>query len=1299
MKNMLITLVILLFVLAAVGSVNATNITENGTAHNISMDNQNSKMLKPAKVVVLATRLQAVEPMKNAYRELLNDGYNFELKIFTSDDVAANSSIRENFGKEIRNADILYMFHVNNPLTSQISPLIRNMKNGSSIFQTSCSGVFEGCNVINFGYSSVFSSDLSKENLRRVLLELLRRTGHINISANETQIIPLPKDFVYHPDISSVFTTRNDYINWYCSSGHYKTNGPWIGLIFHAWYYTGNDLEVYNKLIRELEVRGANVIAVASEGSGSRANATLKFFTETGNTSVDCIIAHLHASYASDLNSTLNLLEKLDVPVLNPVHTSMLLEEYLKNAYGLSSELSSWVITPETEGRIEPILIGGSKVSSADPLTGAIVKTFTPYEPGVRQLAERAISWANLRRKPNNEKKIALVYIDNTHDETMPSAAGLNLPSSLANILNRLLTEGYSLPDTKFTNETVLALMNSHGRNIINPTQEDLRKLIERGAITVDRNTYLKWYQQLPQHLRNQVESVWGPPPGNIMVYNNRIVLPGIILGNILVAPQPVWKWSGTINSILNNETLPPTHQYIAFYLWLQKYFKADAYIQLGTHGTLELLPGHSAGMTDEDWPNTLIGAMPHIYIRNIAGEDSTAAKRRSYAVIITHLTPPIVEAGLYGDYVLLKDLISSYESSMNNNDTNRADILKSEILNTAKKTGLIDRLGMTASTTFEMLLEALEKYIVTLEKTLASSGLHTFGESPHGDILERFVSAIISFDPQNRTAMRESIKSAILSSGQAEMNSLIKALNGGYIKPVPLGDPIRSPDTLPTGRNVYSFDPRRVPDAVAMKIGSNATEEMLRRYKESNNGKYPETVAIDVRGGEIMQTNGQSIASILYLLGLKPIYNQGILVGTEVIPLQELGRPRIDVLIQASVSFRDLCPHVIGIIDDGIRKIALLDEPSEMNYVRKHYLSVFTEIKTELLKTGINPSKADEQANILAGSRIFGLPPGADPHGVGVGRLMRMNTEWTDKELAETFLEYNSYIYGNGINGLAGRSIFEKLIRTVDTTMTITPRVTAGLPTPLYAGSGVMNFVVRYLTGKSITSYIIRTGDGIPKVLTMREAVYDDLAATLFNPEWKNSLLREGYSGRATIALRIRGLLSTDALVDVIDSKTWREIMETYFSNKDVWNQFSKDQQKMIANVLYQAYSRGMLHLTASEASFIAKTAGVTPCSDSTIPEENQDKPGKPNNADLSSSVEDADHSNTNSQPGKSPLEVSAGSSKISEVSSPRAYEINKEHSSIARNDDSALVGALGLTSFIVLVATGYFLGVRRKL
>jgi len=1287
---------IAVLILISIGSVNATNLTENNTT--TSVDNMDKSMLKPPKVVVLATRLQAIEPMKNAYKDLLNEGYQFELRIFSSDDVTADSSVRENFGNELKNADILYMFHVNNPLTSQISPLIRNMKNGSYVFQTSCSGVFDGCNITNFGYSSVFSSDLSKENLRRLMLELLRRTGHISISPNETQIIPMPKDFIYHPDTVTVFTSREDYFNWYASSGHYKTSGPWIGIIFHAWYYTGNDLDVYNTLIRELERRGANVIALASEGSGSRENATLKFFTENGNVAVDCIIAHLHASYASNSNTTLNLLETLNVPVLNPVHTSMILNEYLKNEIGLSSELSSWIITPETEGRIEPILIGGSEISSSDPLTGAIVKKFTPYHPGVKQLAERAIAWANLRKKANSEKKIALVYIDNTHDETMPSAAGLNLPSSLANILNRLLMEGYTLPNRKYTNESVLELMNSHARNLINPTQEDLMKLIKRGAITLDKEMYLQWYQELPQNLRNQVESIWGLPPGNMMIYNNRIVLPGIILGNILLAPQPIWKWNGTINSALNNKTLPPTHQYIAFYLWLQKYFKADAYVQVGTHGTLELLPGHSTGMTENDWPNTLIGCMPHIYIRNIAGEDPTAAKRRAYAVIITHLTPPIFETGLYGDYAVLKDLISSYENAINNNDTLRAEILKSEIINTTKKMGLIDRFGMTNSTEFSILLQELEKYIDTLEKTLTSHGLHTFGESPQGDILERFVDAIISFDPQNRKAMRENIRTAIISSGPSEMASLIKALSGGYIKPVTLGDPIRSPETLPTGRNVYSFDPRRVPDIAAMKIGSNATEEMLKRYRSENNGKYPETVSIDVRGGEVMQTNGQSIASIFYLLGLKPVYNQGILVNTEIIPLHELGRPRIDVIIQASVSFRDLCPYVIDIIDESIRKVALLNESPDMNFLRKHYLSTFADIKSELLKSGFNASEADKQADILARSRIFGLPPGADPHGVGVGRLMRLSTTWTDMELAETFLEYNSYIYGKGISGLAGRDIFERLIITVDTTMTITPRVTAGLPTPLYTGSGVMNFVVRYLTGKSITSYILRTGDGRPKVLTMQEAVYDDLVSTLLNPEWRNSLLKEGYSGRVTIALRIRGLFYTDALVDVVDSKTWQEIMTTYFSNRDVWNQFSDEERRMIASVLYQAYSKGMLHLRDSEATIIAKAAGVASSNENSVPNDGNNKPGKlPTSNEFSDIKQSLKPDPKLYGTAKSSPSVSAGISKISEDSSSRAYEINRNNSSINGENNSIIYGVLGLISFAALVGIGYFLGGRK--
>ncbi|MDI6701479.1 cobaltochelatase subunit CobN [Methanothermobacter wolfeii] len=1259
-----------------------------------------SRMLKPVKVVILATRLQAIGPITKAYYDLLNEGYYFELKVFSSDDVGASEAIRKKFGEEILDADILYMFHVNNPLTAQISPLLQKMKNGSYIFQTSCSGVFEGVNVTNFGYSSVFSSDLSKENLKRVILELLRRTGSINISANDTAIIPMPKDFIYHPDTDSIFNSRSSYIEWYTTSGHYKPGSPWIGIVFHSWLLQGNDLAVYNKLIKELESRGANVIALASDGSGSRRNATLAFFTENGTVKVDCIIAHLHASYAGNLNSTLDLFDSLNVPVINPVHTSMLLNDYLEKSQGLISELSAWVITPETEGRIEPILIGGSSIDFTDPITGAVVKTFAPYEPGVRQLVERAIAWANLKRKQNDEKRIALVYIDNTHDETMPTAAGLNLPSSIANILNMLLVEGYSLNNTAYTNESVLALINSHGRNLVNYTQNDLKNLIEKGAITVSASEYMNWYMELPENLRKQVEAIWGPAPGNMMVYNGQIVIPGIILGNIFLGPQPIWKWNGTLTSILNNETLPPTHQYIAFYMWLQKKFMADAYVQIGTHGTLELLPGHSAGMTADDWPNTLIGYMPHIYIRNMAGEDATAAKRRAYAVIITHLTPPITETGLYGEYATLKDIITSYESALNTNDTQRMDILKSEIMEAVYKTGLDRRLGINNSTDFNIIMQKLDEYLSGLEKTLTSSGLHTFGVSPTGDVLEKFLDAIISFDPGNRTELRNTLRSLILESGPSEMNSLVKALNGGYIKPVSSGDPIRSPfETLPSGRNIYLFDPRRVPDSAAMKIGSNATEEMLRRYKDSNNGKYPETVGIDIRGGEVIQTNGQSIASVFYLLGVKPVYNQGILVGTEVIPLSELGRPRIDVLIQASVTFRDMCQYTISIIDDAIRKVAMLDEPVEMNYVRKHYLTVLTELVPELKNQGLNATEAVKQAELLAGSRIFGLPPGADPHGVGVGRLLRSSTSWTDKDLTETYLAYNSYIYGNGLEGISGRIIFEKLIKTVDTTMSITPRVTAGLPTPLYTGSGVMNFVVKYLTGKSITSYIIKTGDGKPRVMTIQEAVYDDLAATLLNPEWKNALLKEGYSGRTAIALRIRGLFSTDALVDVVDSATWQKIANTYIFDKDMFSQFDRDQQNMIAGVIYQAYKRGLMQLSSEQASQLARILGL-PVGTQDTPNTNPSNP--PASHDTSSAGQSPGRQGTEgratagegqqSEAGLSHAGSAAESGEQAPGDAKKAYEISEADTQKNQSSQLSYYAVAGIIAILSLAGIGFF-------
>jgi cobaltochelatase CobN len=1264
-----------------------------------------TKMLKPVKMVILSTRLQAVDPLIKAYKQdLVPEGYDFELKIFDSSEVQNNPVVFQQLTEELKTANIFYMFHVNNPLSSALVPALKAMNSSTVIFQTSCSGDFSASNktIRNLAaYSSAFSSDLSQENMKRILLHVLNATNSIPaLSSSELAIIPTIKDYVYHPDTTVKFLNRTGYISWYNSTGRYDANAPWVGIVIHPWYATGNDMAVYDALIRAIESRGANVILLVS-GSTPRTNSSLPFFMENGTAKIDVLITHLHTTYGVNKTDSLAFYQALNVPVLNPVHTNMLLGDYLNNSTGLSSELGSWVITPEIDGRIEPILIGGNQITGIDSETGAIIKIFAPYMPGIEQLAGRAVSWANLNVKINPTKKLALVYFDNTHDEGMPVGGGLNLAESVTNILIALSQSGYNLGSLNANNLTsadVLAMINDHGRNIVNYTQSDLAKLVQKGAITITKDEYLQMYYTLPVSLRNQVEAVWGSPIGNVMTYQGKIVLPGVMLGNIFIGPQPIWKWNGNLSS-LDDDTLPPTHQYIAFYLYMQKMFDADAVVHMGQHGTLELLPGHSSGMTADDWPNTLIGDMPNIYLYNMANSgEATPAKRRAYATMISYLIPPVTETQLYGNFQELHDLIDSFETAYNNNDTERMALLKTQIWNKINnETGLSERLGINSTTGFGTVLNKLHDHLHNLQKLLTPYGLHTFGELPDNETLEKFIAAIIAFDPANRAGQHDYILNLLNQSAINEMASLMNALNGGYIPAGIARDPVRGLDALPSGRNMYSFDPRKVPDATAMIIGSQAAQAMLDRYKEANGGKYPETVGTDIRGGEVMSTSGQSIASIFYLLGVKPVYNSGVIVGTEFIPLNELGRPRIDVMVGASVSFRDTCSYLVGIIDDAIKQVALLNESTGQNYVRKHYLAMMVSLKSELKSQGLSDAEAETQSERLARARIFGLPPGADPHGVGVGRLLRSGVEWTEEDLAETYLDYNSYLYGNGLDGVPGRSVMEKLVMSVDATMVVTDRVTANLPTPLYVGSASMNFVVKHLTGKNITSYILRTGDGVPKALTIKEAVMDDLTLTLFNPVWREGMLREGYAGGANIALRIRSLFNVNYLVDVASGGIGQRVVDTYL-NPNIFSQLSSDAQKSIAKTLLQASKRGAIKLTSSQAKMLAEILGV----EGTVPDSgNPSTPTNPNNPSNPSTPSNpgttpSSPSDSGSSSSVSPA-VSTSASEAGDQSG-KSYEVSEKTKSSAKSNDNYAYAIVGLIALMGLIGFGYFKGAGRN-
>lgn len=442
----------------------------------------------------------------------------------------------------------------------------------------------------------------------------------------------------------------------------------------------------------------------------------------------------------------------------------------------------------------------------------------------------------------------------------------------------------------------------------------------------------------MPETLRNKVIKEWGPAPGNVMVYNNSIVIPGVILGNLFLGPQPMRGWGEDPDKIAHSPVLPPHHQYIAFYMWLQNQFDANAVIHLGTHGTLEWLPGRSVGLGSDDWPDVLLGNMSHIYpyIVENPGE-GTQAKKRGYAVIISHMIPPMVLSELYGDLAKLSDQINFYHDAA----TDKRKLELQKIITTMiRKLHLDEDLKLNMELTpFDEIVDRVEHYLMDLFETMMPYGLHIFGRTLEGDLLEQMIDSIVSFDPANRNnqEFRDSLRQRL--SRNYEMENLLRALDGEYIPAARGGSPIHITDVIPTGMNFYSFDPRAAPDRAAWGIDSRMADDLLQEFYKAK-GHYPKSVGVVLWATETMRTHGQSIAMILRLMGLEPRYcSAGRFIGVNVTPLSKLNRPRVDVVVSISGLFRDTFSYTVELLDDAFKLVANLNESTSDNYMRKHYL------------------------------------------------------------------------------------------------------------------------------------------------------------------------------------------------------------------------------------------------------------------------------------------------------------------------------------------------------------------------
>ncbi|WP_245611147.1 cobaltochelatase subunit CobN [Methanobacterium veterum] len=1119
-----------------------------------------SVKLRAYNLLIISGSSSYAKPFVDSNKKLRDKGYYFNMNFFTSTDLTS-ADTKAKIKQSASKADLIVIEMISESGTlSNLMPLLSD--SNAKIMALRCGVTFLNNDSIDSNDTELraYWDGTGTDNMERFQLRALQRVGMYVKPSENLSVINYPTEFIYHPDSTTPqFVTWNDYLKWYTQSGHYKSGKAWVGIMMYASTFFNGNGDMPISILRSLEAKGLNVIlAITASSDTARANAITKYFLNGNSSRVGALVACVgyNIIYNNPQNST-DLLKKMNVPIFAPIYASDL-ESWKNSSSGLSNEVYWQVAMPEMEGRIEPIIMGGVESAETDPYTGIVVKNYQPLPDRIERITNRVYDWILLQTLPNSAKKIAIIYYNTAGGKDGVGASYLNVPESISAILQALKASGYKVSGN-YSVESIIDLFLTAGNNVGSWAPGELKKVVDAGAITIPLSEYMEWFNTLPKELRDEVNAKWGPAPGNVMVYDGKIVLPGIMLGNIFVGAQPMRGWGENSTDIAHSSTLPPTHQYIAFYMWLQKKMGANAVIHLGTHGTLEWLPGKSVGLGEDDWPDILLGDIPNIYpyIVDNTGE-GTQAKRRGYAVIIDHLTAPLISSGLYGDLSTLQDLINSYDST---SDSERKTVLEKQIRALVTKMNLDQDIDLNMNIAdFETIKNEIEHHLEDLAATLMPYGLHTFGVALNGTILDQMVESIVSFDPANRNnaEFRANIRAAL--SQNYEMESLLAALNGEFVSPSLGGDPIRKPDVLPTGSNFYSFDPRSAPDTTAWEIGKKMADDMLKDYYKKN-GRYPETVGVVLWSTETMRTNGQTIAMILRYMGLEPEWKSGRFVGVKVTPLSELQRPRVDVVVTISGLFRDTFPYTIDILDKAFRQVANLSESTSNNFVKKHYQNNYNKY--------VNSGMSSKDADILAGARIFGEAPGS--YGTGVAAQVPSTSKWKDQsDLVDTYLSRMSYIYGAGTYGLQGLQAFKDQLKNVQATVQVRDNNYGVLDNDdVYQYLGGLSMAVKSLSGNDVSVYIANTRSN-PKIETLDNFLATEFRTRLANPKWKEGMLNEGFSGAHEIVKEIGNMFAWDAVQsNVVKDWMYETLAKDYMTNPDVRSALLKSNPYAYTSIL----------------------------------------------------------------------------------------------------------------------------------
>ncbi|MGI8860363.1 MAG: cobaltochelatase subunit CobN [Rubrobacteraceae bacterium] len=1048
----------------------------------------------------------------------------------------------------------------------------------------------------------------------------------------------LPEFGVYHPrlpDGSSV----EDLLSLH------DPERPTVGVVFYRAHWMGGNTAFVDALVAALEEAGANAMPVYCYSLRSDADGgvpALDLLKDRVGSLVTTVLAG-GGSNAGDMNREGSpeewleweapALRELGVPVVQGISTTSSREAWTASDAGLSPLDVAWqVAIPEFDGRIISVPFSFKERLGDGSLDGSPVGApLTRYRADperTRRVAGLAVRFARLGRTPNRDKKVAILLSNYpTKHSRVGNAVGLDTPRSAVKLLDEMKQAGYAVDGAPDEGDALIhALIAAGGHDLEFLTEQQLGGATGR----LDTGLYAEWFARLPEELRESVEGHWGPPPGELYVDGEDLILAGLAFGNVFVGIQPPRGFGENPIAVYHDPDLPPTHHYLAAYWWLIEEFGADAVIHLGKHGKLEWLPGKSLGLSASCAPDAALREVPLFYpfVVNDPGE-GTQAKRRAHATVVDHLIPPMTRADTYDDLAKLEQLLDEYYQ-VETLDPSKLPAISASIWETLRDAELHRDLGVEERPEeFSDFLTHVDGYLCEIKDLPIRGGLHVLGEPPTDEPLRHLIAQIARLGAGETPGLRRAIGTAfgldesslaenggvrveapetltsrfpgtvvtasdllnrleeaqqallvameergwdentsaavceeVLGVADAgverslrficgevvprlmrtpeEMRNLLAGLGGGYVPAGPSGSPTRGlVNVLPTGRNFYSVDPKALPSALSWEVGGRLADDMLRRYQEEE-GRYPETVGIVVWGTAAMRTQGDDVSEILALLGVRPVWNEESrrVTGLDVIPLEELGRPRIDVTVRISGFFRDAFPNLISLLDQAFTTVTSLDEPHNQNFVRKH----------------ADEEKAAGADERRATTRIFGSKPGA--YGAGLLPLMDARNWRSDEDLAEVYAVWGGYAYGRGLDGVEAREALESNLRRTEIAVKNVDNREHDLfdSDDYFQYHGGMIAAVRALTGRNPKSYIGDSADpSRPKTRRLDEEARRVFRSRVANPKWIEAMQRHGYKGAFELSATVDYLFGYDATTGVVEDWMYRDVTRKYVLDESV--------------------------------------------------------------------------------------------------------------------------------------------------